>query len=430
MSIWIILCIFATKFIGMIKRQDLSQTIHNQRKSVLSNMNTFPREMLGSIDLQHSQYADIITGIRRCGKSTLVEQLMQQYAEESLYVNFDTPALFGFTLHDFRTLDEEINLSGAHYLFFDEIQVVDGWETYVRSRIDAHNKVVVTGSNASMLSRELGTRMTGRHVNHRLMPFSYSEFLGYKQLMPGVDSLVQYMQLGGFPAYLQTGRDELLSELAVDVLYRDILVRYGLRDELSLKSLMTFLMGNVGNLVTGSKLTQSIKVKSPKTVLDYIAYMENAYLLFSIPKFSYSYRSQLVNPKKIYSVDLGLQTIVSPSFSTDTGRRLENLVFIELYRRGCEVYYYSENGHECDFVVCKNRKPEQLIQVCEEITTDNQDREYDGLIDAMRSLNIEKGMILTMNQSDSSCSDGLLIETVPTWEWITAGPTKAVPIQN
>ena len=100
---------------------------------------------------------------------------MQRYAEDSFYLNFDTPALFGFTIEDFRTLDEEIKQSGAHYLFFDEIQVVAGWESYVRSRIDAHNKIVVTGSNASMLSRELGTRMTGRHISHRLMPFSYSE---------------------------------------------------------------------------------------------------------------------------------------------------------------------------------------------------------------------------------------------------------------
>ena len=321
----------------MIKRQDLAQTILSQRENVLSNTDTFPRQLLGNIDLQHPQYADIITGIRRCGKSTLVEQLMQQYAEDSFYLNFDTPALFGFTIEDFRTLDDEIKQSGAHYLFFDEIQVVAGWESYVRSRIDAHNKIVVTGSNASMLSRELGTRMTGRHISHRLMPFSYSEFIGYKKLQAGEDSLNQYMQLGGFPAYLQTERKELLSDLAVDVLYRDILVRYGLRDEQSLKNLMTFLMGNVGNLITGNKLTQTIRVKSAKTVLDYMAYMENAYLLFSVPRFSFSYRSQLVNPKKVYCVDLGLQSILSPSFSEDRGHRLENLVFVELYRQGREV---------------------------------------------------------------------------------------------
>ena len=344
---------------------------------------------------------------------------MQQYAEDSFYLNFDTPALFGFTIEDFRTLDDEIKQSGAHYLFFDEIQVVTGWESYVRSRIDAHNKIVVTGSNASMLSRELGTRMTGRHISHRLMPFSYSEFIGYKKLQAGEDSLNQYMQLGGFPAYLQTERKELLSDLAVDVLYRDILVRYGLRDEQSLKNLMTFLMGNVGNLITGNKLTQTIRVKSAKTVLDYMAYMENAYLLFSVPRFSFSYRSQLVNPKKVYCVDLGLQSILSPSFSENRGHRLENLVFVELYRQGREIYYYNNNGHECDFVVCNNQKPELLIQVCEEVVTDNQDREYGGLVAAMKELQVDKGVILTMNQSDMACVDGYSIETVPVWKWIT-----------
>ena len=403
----------------MIKRQDLAQTVLSQRENVLSNTDTFPRRLLGNIDLQHPQYADIITGIRRCGKSTLVEQLMQRYAEESFYLNFDTPALFGFTIEDFRTLDEEIKQSGAHYLFFDEIQVVTGWESYVRSRIDAHNKIVVTGSNASMLSRELGTRMTGRHISHRLMPFSYSEFIGYKKLQAGEESLNQYMQLGGFPAYLQTERKELLSDLAVDVLYRDILVRYGLRDEQSLKNLMTFLMRNVGNLITGNKLTQTIRVKSAKTVLDYMAYMENVYLFFSVPRFSFSYRSQLVNPKKVYCVDLGLQSIFSPSFSEDRGHRLENLVFVELYRQGREIYYYNNNGYECDFVVCDNQRPVLLIQVCEEIVIDNQDREYGGLVAAMKELQVDKGVILTMNQSDMACVDGYSIETVPVWKWIT-----------
>ena len=402
----------------MIKRQDIAQTVLSQRENVLSNTDTFPRQLLGNIDLQHPQYADIITGIRRCGKSTLVEQLMQRYADDSFYLNFDTPALFGFTIEDFRTLDDEIRQSGTHYLFFDEIQVVTGWESYVRSRIDAHNKVVVTGSNASMLSRELGTRMTGRHISHRLMPFSYSDFIGYRKLQAGEDSLNQYMQLGGFPAYLQTERKELLSDLAVDVLYRDILVRYGLRDELSLKNLMTFLMGNVGNLITGNKLTQTIRVKSAKTVLDYMAYMENVYLFFSVPRFSFSYRSQLVNPKKVYCVDLGLQSIFSPSFSEDRGHRLENLVFVELYRQGREIYYYNNNGHECDFVVCDNQKPVLLIQVCEEVVTDNQDREYGGLVAAMKELQVDKGVILTMNQSDMACVDGYSIETIPVWKWI------------
>ena len=402
----------------MIKRQDIAQTVISQRENVLSNTDTFPRQLLGTIDLQHPQYADIITGIRRCGKSTLVEQLMQRYADDSFYVNFDTPALFGFTIEDFRTLDDEIRQSGAHYLFFDEIQVVSGWESYVRSLIDAHFKVVVTGSNASMLSRELGTRMTGRHISHRLMPFSYSEFIGYKNLQAGEESLIQYMQLGGFPAYLQTERKELLSDLAVDVLYRDILVRYGLRDEQSLKNLMTFLMGNVGNLITGNKLTQTIRVKSAKTVLDYMSYMENAYLLFSMPRFSFSYRSQLVNPKKVYCVDMGLQAILSPSFSADIGHRLENLVFIELYRRGCETYYYSNNGHECDFVVCRNQKPEMLIQVCEEVLVDNQDREYGGLVAAMKELQVDNGLILTMNQSDTAVVEGIQIMTLPLWKWI------------
>ena len=404
----------------MIKQSEVFRTIENQRNAILCNTDTYPRQLLATLDLQFTQYADIITGIRRCGKSTLVEQLMRQHAAESLYVNFDTPALFGFSLDDFKTIDVLIEQTGAHYLFFDEIQVVEGWEVYVRSKIDAHKKVVVTGSNASMLSRELGTRMTGRHISHRLMPFSYTEFLGYKKLEPNLESLELYMQLGGFPAYLQTGHSELLTDLATDVLYRDILVRYGLRDELSLKMLMTFLMGNVGNLVSGNKLTQPLRIKSPQTVLDYMAYMENAYLLFSIPKFSYSYRSQAVNPKKVYSIDIGLQALLSPSFNDDEGHRLENLVFIELYRQGAEVYYYNEGGSECDFVVCRNHTPERLIQVCSEVTHDNQEREYNGLTAAMNAFSIEEGLIITMNQEDTTYHNGCEIATMPAWKWLAS----------
>ena len=404
----------------MIKQSEVFRTIENQRNAILCNSDTYPRLLLSDLDLQFTQYADIITGIRRCGKSTLVEQLMRKHAAESLYVNFDTPSLFGFSLDDFKTIDALIEQTGAHYLFFDEIQVVDGWEVYVRSKIDAHKKVVVTGSNASMLSRELGTRMTGRHISHRLMPFSYTEFLGYKKLEPNLESLELYMRIGGFPAYLQTGHAELLTDLATDVLYRDILVRYGLRDELSLKMLMTFLMGNVGNLVSGNKLTQPLRIKSPQTVLDYMAYMENAYLLFSVPKFSYSYRSQVVNPKKIYSIDLGLQALLSPSFNDDEGHRFENLVFIELYRQGAEVYYYNEVGNECDFVVCRNHTPERLIQVCTEVTNDNQEREYDGLTSAMNAFSIDKGLIITMNQNDITYHNGCEITTMPAWKWLAS----------
>lgn len=404
----------------MIKQSEVFRTIENQRNAILCNTDTYPRQLLATLDLQFTQYADIITGIRRCGKSTLVEQLMRKHAAESLYVNFDTPPLFGFTLDDFKTIDILIEQTGAHFLFFDEIQVVEGWEVYVRSKIDAHKKVVVTGSNASMLSRELGTRMTGRHISHRLMPFSYTEFLGYKKLEPNLESLELYMRLGGFPAYLQTMHAELLTDLATDVLYRDILVRYGLRDELSLKILMTFLMGNIGNMVSGNKLTQPLRIKSPQTVLDYMAYMENAYLLFSIPKFSYSYRSQAVNPKKVYSIDIGLQALLSPSFNDDEGHRLENLVFIELYRQGAEVYYYNEGGSECDFVVCRNHTPERLIQVCSEVTHDNQEREYNGLTAAMNAFSIDKGLIITMNQNDISYHNGCEITTMPVWKWLSS----------
>ncbi|QLB43916.1 ATP-binding protein [Mannheimia pernigra] len=396
----------------MILKSDLLDIISIQQQQ-LAFQQSYPREMLPQLRF-YNEMALIITGIRRCGKSTLLTQLLQQQnLQTTLFINFDTPRLFDFQFSDFRLLDEIIQEKQVKILFFDEIQVIDQWEIYVRGKLDEGYQVIVTGSNASLLSRELGTKLTGRHISKELFPFSFSEFCAFLQLPQNAESVEKYLHKGGFPQYLKTQENELFEHLINDILYRDIVVRYAIRDEQSMKRLVLFLASNVGNLISASKLTQSLNVKSTSTVQEYLTYLENAYLIQLIPKFAYSYKAQLVNPRKVYFIDNGLQEAISPSFTADLGRKLENAVFWALRRQYQEIYYYNENNKECDFVVCKNAQPQQLIQVCLTLNAENREREIQGVLDAMRFFDFDNGYIITLNQKDKVISDGKTIEIIP-----------------
>lgn len=227
-----------------------------------------------SDDTDNSSHALVISGIRRCGKSTLMRQRIGGDTEDAFYLNFDTPKLFRFAIQDFEMLDELITESGKHYLYFDEIQVVEGWELYVRQKLDQKYNVCITGSNASLLSKELGTKLTGRHISKELFPFSYIEYLHFRKMEANVDSFALYMQEGGFPEYLRSKNGEVLSSLFDDILYRDIAVRYGVRDVLSLKTLLLYLAGNFGNSTSANKLANLIGVKTAKTVSEYLGFLK------------------------------------------------------------------------------------------------------------------------------------------------------------
>src|SRR5699024_8634794 len=359
-------------------------------------------------------FALIISGMRRCGKSTLLGQLIQRQPEDYLFINFDTPKLFNFELSDFRLLDELINAKPeARLLFFDEIHVVEHREIYVRGKLDEGYKVVITGSNASLLSRELGTKLTGRHLSKELFPFSYREFCAYKSQPQGEASLLNYLHIGGFPQFVDSENHEMLTALINDILYRDITVRHGIRDDKPLKNLLMFAVANVGNLISANKLRTVIGVKSTATVQEYLTFLEDVYLIHLVPKFAYSYKKQLVNPRKVYFIDNGLQTAITPSFTEDVGRKFENLVFWEFRRFSAEIYYINENASECDFVICKNHQPIALVQVCTELHVDNQQREQDGLWEAMRFFDMEEGFIITLNQADTIVSGHKTIHVIP-----------------
>ncbi len=396
----------------MLLKSEIKQAIETQKQQLTGQ--TYPRQMLEKIKILPN-FALVVSGIRRSGKSTLLAQLIEKQKQNSyLFLNFDTPKLFDFEFGDFALLDEIIaENKKIKTLYFDEIQVVEGWEIYVRGKLDQNFQVVVTGSNASLLSRELGTKLTGRHISKELFPFSFVEFCEFLGKQNNANAVEDYLQQGGFPQYLQLGEDEILNALINDILYRDIIVRFGIRDERSMKRLLLFLAGNIGNLITAGRLKQSLEVKSTATVQEYLSHLEQAYVIQMLPKFAYSYKVQLANPRKVYFIDNGLQRVISPSFSPDLGRKLENAVFWELRRQFAELYYYNENHKECDFVVCQNSMPVQLIQVCWQLNAENIVRERDGLLDAMNFFGFEQGKIITLNQEDKMIIDGKTIEVLP-----------------
>jgi predicted AAA+ superfamily ATPase len=400
----------------MIQQSLIQEVLLSQKQKIQRQPIGLEREILPSFP-DTNIHALIISGIRRCGKSTLLLQLLKSRGQSPLYLNFEDPRLFGFELSDFRLLDSIITEQKSETLFFDEIQVVDRWELYIRQKLDEGFKVFVTGSNASLLSRELGTKLTGRHITKELFPFSYSEFVTFKSLTADAKSWQNYMDTGGFPEFVKTNNTDILTELLYDILMRDVAVRHGIRDTNALKRLVVYLVSNVGNLITASKIQQPLNIKSATTVLEYFSFLEDAYLVNFLPKFSYSVKAQLISPRKIYVIDSGIVKVTSTSFTKDEGHKLENLVYWELRRKEKELYYCNENGCECDFVVMKKSKPEQVIQVCHCLTPENTEREQRGLHEAMKFFNIDNGIIITNNQSDAYIFDGKQINIIPAYQY-------------
>ncbi len=389
-------------------RSTIAKTIDKQQQSIKVKTNYVGRGLLKPADL--TSHAMVISGIRRCGKSSLQQRLRTGF-KNSLLLNFEDTRLYNFEVSDFEKLYSIIKERKYKAFFFDEIQIVKGWEVFVRQLLDEGFKVCVTGSNASLLSKELGTKLTGRHLTKELFPFNYKEYLALSKQKPTEKNLRKYLKEGGFPEYIKTKNQEILQNLFTDILLRDIAVRFGIRDVKSLQNLASFLVSNVGKRVTAPKLKSLLQIKATSTVLEYMSYLEQAWLFFFIPKYSHSLKAQAVNPKKVYCIDNGLINANSKSFSEDFGRKLENLVFLELRRKGLQVFYFANKG-ECDFVAFKNNKIVGAWQVCSEVDEDNLNREVNGLIEALAFFGLKSGKIITLNQTDVVKKDGVLIELV------------------
>jgi len=401
----------------MISKESITEVIKLQRESLNNAEIGTLREQKKEIVVLDS-FALIITGVRRCGKSTLLHQLIKTQ-KKAYYLNLEDPRLGGFQLSDLNKVElimEELYGKGGTY-FFDEIQNVPQWERFIRYLVDKKEKVVLTGSNASLLSKVLGARLTGRYTRYELFPFSFKEFLKLKNAEPSLDTFKEYLFQGGFPEFIKKNNPTILHELLSDIVMKDIAVRFNIKNTEILRKIAVFLITNAGKEFSYNSIKKMLDIKSVQSVIDYVCFFEEAYLIFTIPRFSYSFKQQQVNPKKVYSIDNGFSNSNSASFSKDNGKMLENLVFLNLRKKHKDIFYFQEKN-ECDFVIKDREKIVEAVQVCFDLNEETQDREIKGLLEAMKEFKFNRGLILTYKQEDEFKIEGKTIKVLPVWKWL------------
>ncbi|MCE5294599.1 MAG: ATP-binding protein [Chlamydiales bacterium] len=375
----------------------------------------------------------ILQGIRRSGKSTLLQLVRKNSLENRYFLNFDDDRLVPFTIEDFQQLYELfIELYGIQKTFyFDEIQNIPDWERFVRRLHDKGMKVYVTGSNANLLSAELGTKLTGRHLSIEVYPFSFKEWVNGQNpsLLNGdpltteqkgvtLNLFLQYCENGGIPEYIQTKVPETLHRLYEGIIFRDIISRYHLKQPKALQEIAYFLASNLGKIFSYKTLCTITGIKSPTTASDYCAYMEQSYLCFFINKYSHSLKEQAVSQKKVYFIDHILAKTVGFQIGLNRGRMLENIVFIELKRRYKNVYYHKENK-ECDFIIKTGATIEFAYQVTAEWGDEKvMEREIGGLLEALDAYELSEGWILTDDTEETLQKNNKTIRVVPIWKWL------------
>lgn len=395
-------------------------------------------------DLNSNREIIVLTGIRRCGKSVLQQYARSKIQQKDYYLNFEDERLVSFELQDFQTLQEIfISLYGEqnHY-YFDEIQNIPGWEMFVRRLYNNGNKIYITGSNANLFSEELGTRLTGRYIKVNIYPLSFLEFANYKEpdiskqldvlstsMIGRINQLFdEYLQVGSIPEYIKNKNKDYLHSLYESILFRDIVTRYRITDVDTIKKLVFFLASNCSKEITYSSLRKFLLVKSPTTVSDYCSYIENSYLCYFVPIYSDSVKAQQKNAKKVYFADHVLAKVLGFRNSSDVGFTLENIVFIELKRRGYDVYYYKDK-HGCDFVARKEQHTEAVFQVSKELyDPDTKKREFAGLVEAMQRFDLTSGTIITLNEDYTEIlinnNHELNVAIVSIWRWLLISPNK------
>ncbi len=380
-----------------------------------SQKKTFPiRLVQRDLIVPESKHrAIILSGIRRCGKSTLLRN--DQQGPETLFINFEDPRLEGFSNQDFYKLESIAEASGQSIFVFDEIQNIPGWERYVNAAIEQGKSIYITGSNASMLSKELGTKLTGRYQQLELFPFGYQEYLDAVDSLPSSESFTNFLTDGGFPEYLIFKEADYLRTLFSDIILRDIVVRRNIRNEKTLMQMAIFLMSNTGKLFSYNKLSSLLEIKSVRTTIDYLNYLKEAYLFETVSLYTPSIRKQISNAKKIYAIDTGMARANSISMSPDLGRMLETIVFQFLRKNNRQIYYYTQDRSECDFLVKSETGELKAVQVCAKLTEKNLNLELLGLKNAVENTEASEGMILTLDQEDEL--DGFPV--IPCWKWMS-----------
>ncbi|MCK4506605.1 MAG: ATP-binding protein [Candidatus Aegiribacteria sp.] len=404
----------------------IEEVLNDQREHFSGRSAGITRDVRFEKYLKHPRIV-VISGVRRAGKSTLLKQFSERI-ENFHFANFDDERLIDFSLDDFQTMMLAFHKrSSSKNIILDEIQNIDGWERFVRRIHDEGYKIILTGSNAKLLSSELGTHLTGRYVKLELLPFSFKEFLKFKgadtnqittktkaEILTHFDN---YLRDGGFPEYLIYDDPEFLKRTYDDILYRDIITKHGIRNVKQFKQLSHYLFSNFTKDLSYNSLKTPLGFSNITTITNYIHYLEESYLLFELFSFDYSIKKQRVHPRKIYAIDNKLRNVVSFSFSKEYGNNLENIVFLELKRRGRDIYYYRKKG-ECDFVIQNRGVVTKLVQVTFVLSDENRQREIDGVVEAMNNLNCETGIIITVSQDEIIHFKGKKITVVSAWRWL------------
>jgi predicted AAA+ superfamily ATPase len=383
-----------------------------------------------------------LTGSRRAGKTfyffQLIHALLKNIPKERIiYINFEDDRILPIDVKELNDILEAYyelypeNKGKEIYLFFDEPQTIKGWESYIRRINDTEKtKIFITGSSSKLLSKEIATSLRGRTLTFELFPLSFKEFLRIKQIKLtknityskerfNIKKLLQeYLTFGGFPEVVLEKNDleyNILDEYFKIMLFRDIIERFTVRNIHLLKKLSKFLLTNIANSFSVNSYYKSIKETASvgkETLFEYLSYLEEANMIFPIPIFSYSLKVQQTNPKKIYCIDNGLRNAVSFKFSKDEGKLAENLVFIELKRRGLEIYYWKNKG-EVDFIV-KNKN--ELIPINVSYTNEINLRETKALLEFKEKAEkkVKEPIIITKDLEKKEQG----IKYIPLWKWL------------
>ncbi len=432
----------------------------NNILSILNDWNFWKKELPSGIkrtayvDRLHAALATrqiiVITGPRRAGKSFVMRQFAQELTaqgtpkENILMINFEDPRfdeLNAATLQQiYETYVEYLAPKGMPYVFLDEVQEVEGWEKWVRTFHElgkAH--LVISGSNAKLLSRELSTLLTGRHIDVTVLPLSFSEFLAFNGIIIGdrVDenarkidiarALTASLEFGAYPQVVLTDdKQPMLLNYYDDLITKDLIRRFKIRKPEHLKALARFYLSNTASPITFNSMANFLKL-SVDTVDKFSGYLEDAYLIFLVKRFSFKVKEQEKSPRKVYAIDTGLANVVGFRSSPNTGKLAENLVFIELMRQCAEhaaqeLFYWKDERHrEVDFVIKEGLRVTRLIQVCWDIAAPKtKDREIAALNRAMDELHLTEGVIVTNDYAAVETHDDTTIRFVPLAEWLLA----------
>lgn len=421
-----------------MEKKELQNILVDQSKQIF-DASLWSRDIDLSSHLSSPEIS-VITGVRRCGKSSLLSLIAKHLGttEAIFYLNFEDVRLISFELDDFqKALDAWLELKQSTpekiFFFYDEIQNIEHWQRWVTHLAkNKKNKVFITGSNSNMLSGELASLLTGRYKPISLFPFSFSEIanrvLGEAIKAPSAifDSEVRlelrrllqiYIEQGGFPRVYLSKDKALLSQYFVDIVLKDIVVRKNIRNEKALLELGTILMSDTTGIVNKSKLASAIEVKDADTVSSYIHFLGETYLGFEMKCFHYSRQKHIRSLPKFYAVDHAMAAFVGGSITPDSGKTLENMVYIELLRRGYSPFYWvSKQGYEVDFVIKQGRTITHAIQVCVSLTNEQtRERELRALDAASKELKPAKLQVITLDSDFRGVDVGVEIVTFEHW---------------